>query len=155
IPSTLSRRLTPEEAEAHKERVLQSVKELRERIYSQGVYCLSRCPLNNLMWGHYGNSHRGYCIEYRLPEKSELLDHPNVPRGVDYKEERPSLDWAYANLYPFNMLLYYMIGVKHIGWSYEQESRIVYPAGGMEYDLPFEVSSIIFGAKADEQLIQD
>ena len=31
-----------------------------------GIYSLSRTPLDELMWAHYGNSHASFCIEYDL-----------------------------------------------------------------------------------------
>ena len=52
IPTMLSRQITPEEEEEHKQRVDESIKGFRENIYSKGVYCLTRSPVDNLMWSH-------------------------------------------------------------------------------------------------------
>ena len=31
-----------------------------------GIYSLSKTPLDELLWAHYANSHKGFCIEYDL-----------------------------------------------------------------------------------------
>ena len=40
--------------------------ELRKR----RIYCLTPDPCSTLMWSHYGGSHRGICLEFRLDNKS-------------------------------------------------------------------------------------
>ena len=154
IPLSLSRTIPPEEADSHRARIIKEVEAFCKKIFSKGVYCLVTTPLSNSMWGLYGNSHNGYCIEYRLPEANEFLENISLmPMGVDYSDEPPSIDWAYAGLY--DTLLYNMIGVKPKEWERQQEFRIVYPIGGVEYGFPLEISSIIFGARAGEILIAD
>ena len=31
-----------------------------------GIYSLSKTFIDELLWAHYGNSHKGFCIEYDL-----------------------------------------------------------------------------------------
>ena len=56
---------------------------------------------------------------------------------------------------PYRNLLYSMVGVKDRKWSYQEEMRIIFPEGGTEYDIPFEISAIIFGADVSNKLVED
>ncbi|MGO4708165.1 DUF2971 domain-containing protein, partial [Chryseobacterium sp. 2TAF14] len=39
---------------------------LQAKNQSRGVYCLSKVYNSELMWAHYAQGHKGYCIEYDL-----------------------------------------------------------------------------------------
>lgn len=41
------------------------------------VFCFSKTFQNPLMWGHYGNSHKGFCVGY------DLNDILNIPKNKD------------------------------------------------------------------------
>jgi len=60
-----------------------------------GVLCLSRRRDHPLMWGHYANGHRGFCIGYNIDESYKYLwenadflyDNNIFMRPVDYSNE--------------------------------------------------------------------
>ena len=49
---------------------------IMQKLYSAGIYSLSKpkdgetFPCNELLWAHYANSHKGFCIEYDLEKIS-------------------------------------------------------------------------------------
>jgi len=49
---------------------------------TSGIYSLSKNHLDELLWAHYANSHKGFCIEYDL----DMLLKLNEERIFDKKE---------------------------------------------------------------------
>lgn len=90
------------------------------------VGCLCTNFKNRLMWSHYADSHKGFCIEYDFSQMQELLPFP-----VFYSDERPLVPWKAAlNNCPENIseaTAALMLGLltKDDAWSYENEWRIL------------------------------
>lgn len=105
------------------------------------VSCFSKNNLNILLWGHYADKHKGFCLGFRTTQKQnaqgiliesgqlENYDLPNVPDyflpfyEIEYKEEMPakvnpitSKDSNY--IWPF-------FKTKFIDWKYEEEVRFL------------------------------
>ncbi len=47
------------------------------------VFCFSTTFQNPLMWGHYGNSHKGFCVGYDL---NDILNIPEYKGNLRFKE---------------------------------------------------------------------
>lgn len=47
------------------------------------VFCFSKTFQNPLMWGHYGNSHKGFCVGYDL---NDILNIPEYKGNLRFKE---------------------------------------------------------------------
>lgn len=117
-------------------------------LYYVGSLCTSY--KNRLMWSHYADSHKGFCIEYDFSEvKGEGLLLP-----VYYSNNRPlfpaqivseGIDKCMPELYRQVML---GILTKDRVWEYENEWRIIVPAKlgieSMEYKMP-RISCIYLG----------
>lgn len=90
------------------------------------VGCLCTDFKNRLMWSHYADSHKGFCIEYDFSQMQELLPFP-----IFYSDERPLVPWKAAlNNCPENIseaTAALMLGLltKDDAWSYENEWRIL------------------------------
>lgn len=117
---------------------------------SAGILSLSKDPLNELLWAHYANEHRGFCIEYdrryltRFYRNEFMFD-------VDYKENPSSIS---ASNFGIEMektnLIKKVIGTKSTKWKYEQEVRLVTSKFGKhQYDYR-AVKSIYFGLRMSE-----
>ncbi len=82
------------------------------------VFCFSKTFQNPLMWGHYGNSHKGFCVGY------DLNDILNIP---EYKEKLRFKEITYTDIIPSlsneeidrGEALYY----KSSDWEKENEFR--------------------------------
>lgn len=108
------------------------------------VLCLTRDPISMLMWSHYGNSHKGFALEFSLnpdlPVKRNLF-----PARVQYDKERRDMD----KVEMINDVLHY----KNPVWSYEKEDRIVLSGpGSCEKYHPELLSSVILGAQVDKKI---
>ena len=121
---------------------------------------------NILMWGHYANGCRGYCIEYTINSKQHLFP-------VQYVNKRPLLssvtdsDEVRNNLNKIKIsfdkikdeeehiaYMLYIQAIKDSSWSYEKEVRLVemgYAGNGEKCgnvdceDYGLKVSKIIIG----------
>lgn len=117
-------------------------------LYYVGSLCTSY--KNRLMWSHYADSHKGFCIEYDFSTvKNEKLLLP-----VYYSSNRPLLSMELVSKSrEESMPEYYrqvIMGVltKDKVWEYENEWRILVPATlgieSMEYKMP-KISCIYLG----------
>lgn len=147
-----SDQLTNEELQANENRIKALAEKKRDEVFRKGVYSLCETFNDHRMWAHYANEHKGYCIKYRILKPADPLA---IPRPVAYSEHPPKIEWAIIHEYNPKIIEMYMIGIKPNHYSYEAEWRIIYPNGGITYDLPFEIEGIIFGYRAEEQLKRD
>lgn len=121
-----------------------------------GIYSLSTTNIDELLWAHYANSHKGFCVEYDL----DLLIDNHV------KERKRKFSVVYSSVAPeikFNDiinlknedLIRKMFGYKSKKWKYEDEYRIVTENfGAYNYDYK-AVKSIYFGLRMDEKQKKD
>jgi len=98
-------------------------KKFNALIDSYAFLSLSSNPASNLMWSHYADSHKGFCIEY----KSEFVKADKVY----YREEIPSLyiyDVIMQNFLPqssdeLGKYIWTALRTKLKEWEYESEYR--------------------------------
>ena len=134
---------------------------LNKLLDSVALYCLSSNPKNVLMWSHYANSHKGFCIEYKpncipaikMKYKAEIFK-------IDLINQVKAIFESSVNEYN-GQVIEDVICTKLIDWEYESEYRLINAENGklfqfedgksihkFEYD-PSQVASIIFGCKMD------
>lgn len=98
-----------------------------------GVLSLSSRWDSILMWSHYGDFHRGYCIGF---DEEKLRNTGFFGKGgyVTYSDEVPSID-------PFNddvkQTSFYQTHYKAKDWEYEEEYRLT----KLYFDKPAEESN--------------
>ncbi|HMS66895.1 MAG TPA: DUF2971 domain-containing protein [Saprospiraceae bacterium] len=116
-----------------------------------GIYSLSKIYNDELLWAHYANSHRGFCIEY----DSDYLN--NKYRGfkkyelnVEYSDEPPSFDFEGLNSSTEDKVKK-IAGFKSKRWDYEKEFRIITDVYGEFYYEPEALKSIYFGIRMSEE----
>jgi DUF2971 family protein len=116
-------------------------------VQNMGVCSFSAVGDHLLMWSHYANHHRGFCVEYDSREGTKLrtLAHP-----VRYQDEAPSL--AASDFAPEKNgnALDIMGLTKATCWAYEQEWRVMMTEGNKPFQAPSEVISVVFGARMPE-----
>ena len=111
-----------------------------------GIFSLSYNPLNELIWAHYGGSHKGFCIGYDLDKLIEFEPAQFHCIDVAYRDSSPliqAVDLLIDNS-PVK-ILQKLLGTKSSPWRYEQEVRVIAtPPGLHEYDFR-AVKEIYFG----------
>ena len=117
---------------------------LKSKLQELGIFCLSADSCNLLMWSHYANHHRGFCIEYDCSEETLLR---RIAFEVRYKDMVPSVSAADLSGPDKGNALDSLWLTKARCWEYEQEWRVMMPEGGKPFRSPSKITSIIFGAR--------
>lgn len=115
-----------------------------------GIYSLSTSYEDKLLWAHYANSHRGFCIEYNLDKLIDSYIHESKNHfPVLYSLKPSELEFTDISQASTNngSLLQKIFACKSKEWEYEKEYRIVTNDFGIHnYDFD-AVQSIYFGLK--------
>ncbi|HBL76059.1 MAG: hypothetical protein A2W90_11630 [Bacteroidetes bacterium GWF2_42_66] len=127
------------------------IDDLLLRRNEMGIYSLSETYDDELLWAHYADGHKGFCIEYDL---DILLNESSFSKlryfPVKYKMKPPQID---INDLKNNSLDFYkkVAGIKSKKWSYEKEIRIISEdVGEQDYDYR-AVKAIYFGYKMPDK----
>ena len=123
-------------------------KNIDEFFKKVGILSLCRRKTNLVMWSHYSNNHKGYCIEYNLNqnELNSLNFEANDELflfGVEY-ENKP-ID--YLSL-PSKCQFY--LRRKSKLWKYENEFRFISSKKGLHNVPENSITAIYLGADANE-----
>lgn len=124
--------------------------DLKEALNIRGICCFSRNKDSILMWSHYANSHKGFCIEFY--ENNDSLKFN--PIDINYVEQFEKPNFIKNPLVSINHLIY----TKAIDWEYENELRLLKKVKSNSIEdrkISYEVEkikSIYFGIKADKNL---
>lgn len=131
----------------------------KARAFKDNIFisCFSeKSNLHSLrMWGHYANSHKGFCAEYNLVKAIKYLKKEIMPvlysnnYSVDFKttKSRDKLRQFFASF----------VYTKALEWEYEKEWRLGYfnreHAGEHGYLIPFvNADKIYLGCKIEDKL---
>lgn len=118
---------------------------------AMGIYSLSKTPVDELLWAHYANSHKGFCIEYDL-DVLLSTDRKNILHSfpVKYSKKPPGFSWCEIFRNEPNSMIEKFAFYKSKRWEYEQEHRIVSSiAGKISYNCK-ALKSIYFGSRIEE-----
>ena len=131
---------------------------LIQEIEKWGIYCLSEIPDNILMWSHYANAHRGFCLEFASRESDALFGVELWLGGQKQKREIVApFPVEYSTKYPVANLLNGQIAKdtflrKAKQWEYEKEWRMMVPNGpGARQFPPQCLTGVIFGCRMTEK----
>ena len=116
---------------------------------------------NLLMWSHYADEHRGYCVKYKLSkhfikqEENDSFEHMFL-KPIIYRKDEEKVD--ISGMTSINTDLAF--ATKHESWKYEKEVRlIVYNPNKEEsfYGIPLDkdscIEAIYFGCKCEPKTI--
>ena len=131
--------------------------EAESEIKKTGILSMSHVDNEILMWSHYADCHKGFCIgfsQFGLRDDFSTVIHP-ADYDVQYDEPKPfsSLLKSYdiSNLTPFEFLdadVYkILIEYKHENWSYEKELRFLYPKIGAVKFTPINLKTVTYGIR--------
>jgi len=130
---------------------LEILKEFKETdIKNCGIFCMSQTNDDILMWSHYADRHKGFCIEFvRKPDNllGDITRTQPVRYDCNYPDVNPLDENGNENFSIFQKMFF----TKAENWIYENEWRLVWKEKGKEEPLPVDTSSIIFGLKMPDE----
>jgi len=105
--------------------------------------------VSNLMWAHYANGHRGFCVEYTLDDD---FFNQNEQDSLIFIHE---IDYQNQLLLDGNLSIRKMLLQKAADWSYENEMRLLFfsPNNNNAYPTlkcPNCIKAIYLGTKCSE-----
>lgn len=86
-----------------------------------GIICFSKDWHNPLMWGHYGDKHKGICLGFDIDDShiKEVIYFPEkMPAEVDMQKKYGGLN---------EDIIVNLLCTKFIDWKYENEVRVIIP----------------------------
>lgn len=136
--------------------LLQDVLYYNEAIFSNlGVLSLSELPDNHLMWAHYADSHKGFCLGFENHETNIIGQYGDV---VNYEEKMPKPSIASFAMDAGSDVVNLIAYTKSKDWEYEKEWRILKQEGNELYPYPGRLVEVIFGLNitpTDEVKVRD
>lgn len=140
----------------------EKIQELSEKIIAfrdrAGVYSLSKSlsgiPDNELMWAHYADSHKGFCIEYDMEQLALSEELWFNVSGVDSVVYLPTLpEMSLNDIFGESdiPLLTKIYGTKSKVWEYENEARLLYETSGIKKYNPAALKAVYFGLNMDKE----
>ncbi len=116
------------------------------------IGCLATSPKSRLMWSHYADGHKGFCIEYDFKNAPKSL----LPLPVIYSRKRPLFPWKIvldqSAETKTRCLLEIIIGLltKDKEWEYENEWRLLLgPSEDSNIKIP--ISAVYLGLEINEE----
>lgn len=120
---------------------------LSEIVQNMGICSYSATPNHLLMWSHYADHHRGFCVQYDCREGTRLR---HLAQEVKYEDSVPSLSAADFAPQDNEDAIDILWLTKAKCWSYEEEWRVMINDGNKAHKAPSEIVSVIFGARMPE-----
>ncbi|MEO9959655.1 MAG: DUF2971 domain-containing protein [Alphaproteobacteria bacterium] len=113
---------------------------------SIGIFSLTKVPDNILMWSHYADSHRGFCLKFKDdPDEWFIGRAQEVIYAKEFPIVNPITD-SETDRFDKEIL------TKAKDWEYEEEWRVVDPfdGPGIKRFPPEILQGVIFGCKMSE-----
>jgi hypothetical protein len=121
-----------------------TLKKSKEKMLQErGVSCYSEKNDDILMWSHYSDSHKGFCLEFDTSH-----DPFNMATKVEYSTDFPKIDPEIFLIYEESREIMKMFTTKFSCWEHEKEWRVFHKVAGTLYGYPPEaLTGIYFGAE--------
>lgn len=143
---------------------------LKDSLYSKvertlnsvGICSFSKAKKNQLMWSHYANEHKGFCIGFDV-ERLKLSDNEINEVDVKYqgvyphKEIIERINHFEKNGHNNNYrditydIIFSILRTKYTSWKYERELRLIREEVTPFTFNPNAINSITFGLKMDSE----
>lgn len=137
--------------------------DINQKARTCGVFSLSHGAIvgaqSHLFWPHYGDSHRGICLSYRIPH-SFVLEQMIGMAPVEYTTDKlfSALNkLSFVTKPPFEdieQVITALLTTKSNAWSYEQEFRLVAAEPGLKTFQREWLIQICFGLRVPHSVKQ-
>lgn len=121
------------------QRARDQVEQIRKENYDElGVTCFSETYDNSLLWSHYGQGHRGLCLEFDTA--ASLF---GKIQKVEYVDKVPEIDLADMLLGDSSQVLSGLL-TKASCWAYEREWRTIYASAETLYHYGVDALTCVY-----------
>lgn len=128
--------------------VVNALNNVIERRKVIGIYSLSQTYNHELLWAHYANSHKGFCIEYDL---NALLITNKMDKiysfPIKYSNKIPQVEISDMSGKGGFPIIQKLAGTKSKSWSYEEEFRLITDQSGSFQYNHNAITAIYFGLR--------
>lgn len=117
----------------------------------RGVACLTKRADEMLLWAHYADGHRGFCLEF------DGTDEPfSRARPVQYSDDLPSVNIINVlSEQNGDAVFDAMLLTKAKCWAYEDEWRVIHAEENKAYTYPWQkLKAVYFGAAMPEEHVE-
>ncbi|PKG38921.1 DUF2971 domain-containing protein [Psychromonas sp. Urea-02u-13] len=129
--------------------MLQDVLYYNETVFAGiGVLSLSEDPKHPVMWGAYGNSHKGFCLGFEYHETNVLGQYANTINYIN-KMPKPSIRLLAHDT--GDDAIYQIAFTKSLEWEYEKEWRVLKTEGNGLYPYPGKLTEVVLGLNMSEE----
>ena len=131
--------------------VVNALNNVIERRKVIGIYSLSQTYNHELLWAHYANSHKGFCIEYDLDlllttnKMDKIYSFP-----IKYSNKIPQVDISDISGKGGLPIIKKLAGTKSKSWSYEEEFRLITDQSGSFQYNHRAITAIYFGLRMEQ-----
>ena len=119
---------------------MENTKKIQDTVNKFGVVCYSVEPINNLLWAHYADCHKGMCLVFDVPKGKEGLLNK-----VKYQLGFPKIDLS--NEAKKDEEFRKIVVTKSKEWEYENEYRQIFYDKNIHYEYPGNLVEIIFACR--------
>ncbi len=102
------------------------------------IACFSERNNINPMWAHYGDNHKGICIEYNFNDNKNLKDQCMPINYVNNTNNNTVIEKFQNGSFVKNRLIWEVFSKKSEDWEYEKEWRLIY-----DNQVPKNVGTIL------------
>ncbi len=134
---------------------------LKANLARSGVMCLTSSMQNTLMWSHYADSHRGYCVEYEVSAIDIAMNGGKIyAYDVQYSSKIGNIPIFDFFISPYEATKRYY-STKSIDWAYEDEIRLIHlDTKGAKVPMPSSMNAraLIAGCQmtqANKRILKD
>ncbi len=134
---------------------------LSQSISKARICCFCETKKNQLMWAHYTDEHKGFCIGFNV---NDLLSNGNnITTGIlpvkytsiaPYEQIAKDLELLRGNILNSELseaFLRSALATKYTGWKYEKEVRLISTKIKVLDFLPKSINSITFGLRMKDK----
>ncbi len=120
---------------------------IQRQVKELGVICLTEVNNDVLMWSHYAQSHKGFCIEFNRTDDNDLGNREIcLPIIYTIGPKKPS--FTVKELAKDDAIIR-IATAKTEEWKYEKEWRSIVKTAGRLVPLPTDINGVIFGCEMD------
>lgn len=123
---------------------------LRRQINGKGISCFSEKNSDLLLWSHYGEKNKGFCLEF-----DTKFEPFSKAMKVKYSNDLPKVSITDAIVHKNFREIFEVYSLKAKAWEYEAEWRCLHNEAGTKFQYEIDaLTGVYFGSNVEEEVIE-